>query len=71
MVERINGRGFLSFKENGSRLVLKGTRGLSSTDLGCITFEDAHQKAWTHGVPLLINGRIRGRASIVPCASNG
>jgi len=67
MVKGKNSRGFLSFKESGSRLVLKGTRGLSSTDLGRITFEAAHQKAWSSGVPLLVDGRIRGRASIVPC----
>jgi len=67
MADRVKQRGFLSFKDEGSRLILKSERGLSSTDLGRITFEQAHEKAWTFGVPLLMNGRIRGRASIVPC----
>ena len=67
MAERMIMRGFLSFKESGSRLVLKGERGLSSIDLGRIEFKEAHQKSWAFGVPLLVNGRIRGRASIVPC----
>jgi len=60
-------RGFLSYRESGSRLTVRRESGLVSIDLGPITYPEAHQKAWFNGVPLVANGRIRGRASIVPC----
>jgi len=59
--------GFLSYKDEGSRMTYKTDRGLASIDLGRITFQEAHKKAWLHGLVLIANGRIRGRASVVPC----
>lgn len=63
-----NSRGFLSFKDDGSsRLTVKRSTGLVSADLGRITLARAHELAYEHSAVLIVNGRIRGRASIVPC----
>ncbi len=66
MAKRMNVRGFLTYRETGSRLTVKRATGLTSTDLGPITMAEAHQKAWFNGVPLIVNGRIKGRATIAP-----
>lgn len=59
----IQWKGFLSFKEEGSRLVTRHDGKLVSRDLGRISYEEARKKAWLNAVPLVTAGRIMSRAA--------
>lgn len=62
MGKRFNlGRGFITYRDNGSRMTIRSAAGLSSIDLGSIRLDEAQKRAWLHGLVLIVNGRIHRR----------